>query len=255
MGTNDEIQDSQKEQTGQVEENQGQPKPETNQPIEVELEDGTRVSVEELRSGYMKDSDYRKKTAELAEERRRLQREQDMARNAYQPPLRQSVEETEEEVDPYQLLAREVVMLKTAYARDYLSREIDKFSAKYPDTDKKAAFAACWSNPNANIEDEVRSSHEAIQAKIAEKAPKGPIPATLEEFFKLNPKAKAEYDKRTQEDYLRKKAQKPAETRKAPESSSAATVREERQKPSTETYSDVTERLKARLKEESDESF
>lgn len=254
MGTNDEIHDNQEVKPGQVQENQGQPAPETNQPVEVELADGTRVSLEELKSGYMKDGDYRRKTAEVADERRRVQQERDAAR-AYQPERGQPYREPVEEPEPIELVAREVVALRTAYARDYLGREIDKLAAKYPDADKDAVFAACWSNPNAIIANEMDKNQSIIQAKIAARMPKSQAPATLDEFFKLNPKAKEEYDRKREEDYLRKKAMKSSATKTVSggSSGSAETVHEKESKPAN--YREATENLKKRFAEEDNESF
>lgn len=237
---------------GQVEENQGQSKPEETQPpIEVEVEPGKRVSLEELKSGYLKDADYRRKTAEIAEERRRLQAERESmiySRHGaqYGPP-----QETEEEVNPIEVLANEVIRLKAAYARDYLNNQIERLSAKYPEADSKAVFNACWSNPNAVIEDEMVRSHESIIERVSKAKP----PATLDEFFKANPKAKEEYDRKREEEYLRKKAMKSkgAGTGSGASASSAETVREKTEK--LKTYSEISQRLKDRLAEEKDESF
>jgi hypothetical protein len=44
----------------------------TEQPTTVEI-NGEQVSIEELKAGYFRQSDYTKKTQELAEERRKIE--------------------------------------------------------------------------------------------------------------------------------------------------------------------------------------
>ena len=236
---------------GQAPENQGQSKPEETQlPTEVEVEPGKRVSLEELKSGYLKDSDYRRKTAEVAEERRRLQAERE-SMYSRQGSVYGPAKETEEEVNPIEVLANEVIRLKSIYARDYLNGQIDKLIAKYPEADRKAVFSACWSNPNAIIEDEMGQSHESIIQRVSKAKP----PATLEEFWKANPRAKEDYDRKVQEDFMKKKAMKSkgATTGSGGSSASAETVKEVEKRPTT--YREIGEQLKARLQEEDKESF
>lgn len=247
------AEDNLKDTEGQVEENQGQSKPEETQPThkdEYEVEPGKRVSLEELKSGFMKDADYRRKTAEVAEDRRRLQAERESLYSR-QGAMYGQQKETEEEVNPIEVLANEVIRLKSAYARDYLNGQIDKLAAKYPEADRRSVFAACWSNPNAIIEDEMVQSHDSIIQRVSKAKP----PATLEEFFKTNPKAKEDYDRKVQEDFMRKKAMKPkgASTGSGGSAASAETVKEKEERP--KSYSEVSARLKDRLKEEGDESF
>lgn len=254
MGTDDELRENQEELTDQVPGDQGQPAPKESQPTEVELPDGTRVSLDELKSGYMKDADYRKKTADVAEERRRLQAERD-AQARYAPRSQANLDapayqEADEEVNPIAVLGREVVGLKTYVARQYLNSEIDRLMAQYPDADKSSVFSACWSNPNANIENEMQKSQAIIDEKVARKASQVKAPATLDEFFKQNPKAKEEYDKKQREEYMRKKAMKSgaAQTGSSASASSAETVRDKEKTVSS--YREATERLKERFKEE-----
>lgn len=256
MGTEGETERNQQDQAGQAQGNQGQPTPDANQPVEVELADGTRVSLEELKSGYLKDADYRKKTAEIADERRRLQQQEREQSARYVPRSQANLEpEPEEEENPLAVVVKELAGIKTYVAHDLLTREINRLSEKYPDADKATVYNACWSNPYANIEGEMTRSQEAIQAKIAAKMPKGQAPATLDEFFKANPKAKEDYDRKVQEDFMRKKAQKSTDTKTVASTSSgsAETVRESQ--PRSASYREATAKLKEQFKEEGDESF
>jgi len=251
---------SQEVKPGQAKETPGQAAPESNQPItEVELPDGTKVSVEELKAGYQKDADYRRKTAALAAERRQL--EADRAAMEQAAPKRSYVNQVaegvdEEEPNPMQILANEVLALKTAYARDYLNREIDKRVTIYPEADRKAVFDACWSNPRTNIDEEMAQSHETITKKLTERMAQNKSPQTLEEFFKTHPKEKEDYDRKVLDENLRKKAMKSEEAKTVPAtggSSSAESVHEV-VKPA-KGYSEISKRLKERLKEENKESF
>ncbi len=234
------------------------------QPVEVELPDGTKVTADELRAGYMKDADYRKKTAELAEERRRVTEERDNIRRmqATPTPVARSPLASQgawggdsegEEPDPVNVLAQEVVSLKTFIARDYLTREIDRLERKYPDMDKKAVFDACWSNPNAVIENEAERSHGEVTRRVTERTAQVKPPANLDDYWKANPKAKEEYDRRLIEDYNAKKVQKEtASTGGGSGSSSGETFHEE--EPKATTYKDATSKLRERLKSK-DDSF
>jgi hypothetical protein len=243
--------------TGQAQGNQGQAAPATNQPNDVELADGTRVTLEELKSGFMKDADYRRKTADIAEERRRLQVERDTERRMVRSQANtEPATAPDEEANPLDIVVRELIGVKTYIARQYLNGEINKLQTKYPEADPESVFASCWANPNASIEDEMTRSHESISRRIGEKTAKGQPPATLEEFFKQNPKAKEEYDRKQQDEYLRKKAQKSSEAKTVAatgSSGSSETFREPVKKATS--YREVSERLKARLAEEKDESF
>ena len=243
--------DSQGQSEAKVEPSSGQP------PVEVELADGTRVSIEELKSGYLKDADYRRKTAEVADERRRVQQEREsIAARSYSPQgAIYGGGEPQEEPEPLEVLAKAVVGLQTAYARDLLVREMERLAPKYSDADKKAVFAECWSNPQANIEEVMKGSHAAIQAKLEARASSGKAPATLDEFFKANPKAKEEYDRKREEEYLRKKAGKPSPKPAISSGSASAATARVQERPKGTTYHEVGEALKERFKEEKDESF
>ena len=228
----------------------------SQQPMEVELADGTKVSLEELKGGFMKDADYRRKTAEIAEERRRLQADRDEERRMVRSQANLEREATvPEDVNPIDVVVKELIGVKTYIARDYLNREIDKFMAKYPEADRDAVFSSCWANPNAVIENEMSRSHDTILRRVTEKTAKAQPPATLEEFFKQNPKAKEEYDRKQQEEYLRKKAMKPSESKPVSTGGSGSTESFREPVKKATSYREVSERLKARMAEEKDESF
>lgn len=237
-----------------------------SQPIsEVELADGTKVTADELKAGYMKDADYRRKTSELAEERRRLAEDVERVRQFQSAPTQSmrsplgaqpawGAPDPDEEVDPIQALAQEVVNLKTAYARDYLTREIDSLAAtKYPDMDKKAVFDACWSNPRAVIDGEAERSHNEIVRRVTARTSQVKPLTNLDEFFKASPKAKEEYDRRLIDNYNAKKTQqaKPS-TGGGSSSVSGETFHEDEAKPAS--YSEASKRLRERMLSE-EQSF
>jgi len=249
---------------GQAQGNQVVQPAEGGQPIEVELPDGTKVTADELKAGYMKDADYRRKTAELAEERKRIADERErMSRQApLTPPMRSPLanqpawgEGTDEEPDPMQVLAQEVVGLKALYARDFLNREIERLSSsKYPDMDKKAVFDACWSNPNAVIDDEAARSHNEVNRRVTERTSQVK-PQTVEDFWKANPKAKEEYDRRLIDTYNANKQQQSAPSPGGGSGSAAGGETFHEDEKPADSYRDATKRLKERLKSEGSESF
>jgi len=255
MGTEEvKPQDNPQDQEGQVQGNQGQPTPPVSQPAEVELSDGTKVSVEELKKGYLRDGDYRRKTQEVAAQRRQLEAERQMVlqgRRGSQSLLSPEME-PEEEPNPYEILAKEIIGLKTAYARDYLKNEIDKLNRDYPEADKKAVFDACWSNPNAVIEEEMRRSHEIVLDRVNEKVSKVKQPATLDDFLRQHPDEKKKYDERLLADYHAKKLGKQeAATGTVASGSGGQTFSEPEDRP--KGYGNISQKLKERLKESTQE--
>jgi len=164
-------------------------------------------------------------------------------------------EGTDEEPDPMQVLAQEVVGLKALYARDFLNREIERLSSsKYPDMDKKAVFDACWSNPNAVIDDEAARSHNEVNRRVTERTSQVK-PQTVEDFWKANPKAKEEYDRRLIDTYNANKQQQSAPSPGGGSGSAAGGETFHEDEKPADSYRDATKRLKERLKSEGSESF
>lgn len=126
----------------------------------VELPDGEKVAYGELKKQRMMEADYRKKTAELAEERRRLDAERRAREeaNAYGPEAYGE----DEEVNPIQAIAERQARLEAVLARQYLDSEITRLSGKYPNADHDTVRKLCWSNPQTNIEEEMARDNARI---------------------------------------------------------------------------------------------
>lgn len=187
---------------GQVDGERGQtegtPAPAEGQPEEnlVELSDGEKVTLEELKQGYMKDADYRRKTADVANERIRLAAiEEERNRRGYTGGR----EEPEEEVNPFALLDQRLTRMEMLNAKNYLTTEIDRLVEKFPEADKKSVYDSCWNNPNAVIENEMNRSHASISERISKKS------TSVEALLKADPKAEEKLRKKYIDEYNAKK--------------------------------------------------
>ena len=119
----------------------------------ITLADGVESTFGELRSGYMKDADYRKKTSEVAEQRRSLAAE------------RQSFGEARAEAQAQlEALAEKVVKREPTIQRDELAEELaenpmaKRLMEKIDAADKRAAAAEARA---VAIEDGIRKRDEA----------------------------------------------------------------------------------------------
>jgi len=162
----------------------------------VELSDGEKVTLEELKKGYMKDADYRKKTADVASERERVAHVLEQAE--VERRARESNEEPEE-VNPIAILDDRLNRMEANYARDYLRNEIDRMSGEFSEADKRAVFDSCWNNPNAIIKDEMRRSHENINERITKRS------TDIDTLLKDNPELDAKLSKKYIDAYNAKK--------------------------------------------------
>ena len=187
---------------GQVEGEHGQPEvtptPIEGQPEEafVELSDGEKVTLEELKKGYMKDADYRQKTADVANERIRLAAiEEERNRRGYTGGR----EEPEEEVNPLAIIDQRLTRMEMLNAKAYLTTEIDRLEKKFPEADKKSVYDSCWNNPNAVIENEMNRSHTSISERISKKG------TDVEALLKADPKAEEKLKKKYIDEYNAKK--------------------------------------------------
>jgi len=187
---------------GQVEGEHGQtegtPTPVESQPEEafVELSDGEKVTLEELKKGYMKDADYRQKTADVANERIRLAAiEEERNRRGYTGGR----EEPEEEVNPLAIIDQRLTRMEMLNAKAYLATEIDRLEKKFPEADKKSVYDSCWNNPNAVIENEMSRSHASISERISKKS------TSVEALLKADPKAEEKLRKKYIDEYNAKK--------------------------------------------------
>jgi hypothetical protein len=138
----------------------------------VELSPGEKVTVGQLKKERMMEADYRKKTADLAQERRRI--EEDKIRLQAYAEVNQGRQEPaqEEELAPEEIIARtaQVIVdrqnrLEAIFAKNFLDNQIEKLKVKYPEADPEEVFRSCWTNGNAVIDDEMKRSHEKIATK------------------------------------------------------------------------------------------
>ena len=148
------------------------PEPEPSQlpdDAKVKLADGRVVTFGEMQKGVMFEADYRKKTAALADEKRRLDEER--ARSIQQPTHSSQrasgpgAYAEEEEPDPIAILAEQVQKVQAFQAHQVLAAEITKLSKDFPDADQEAVYQKCWANPyTTQIRDEMERSHAKIAA-------------------------------------------------------------------------------------------
>jgi len=138
----------------------------------VELSPGEKVTVGQLKKERMMEADYRKKTADLAEQRRRI--EEDKIRLQTYAEVNQGRQEPveQEELAPEEIIARtaQVIVdrqnrLEAIFAKNFLDNQIEKLKVKYPEADPEEVFRSCWTNGNAVIDDEMKRSHEKIATK------------------------------------------------------------------------------------------
>jgi len=232
---------------GQVEGNQGQAKKSSgtagSQPDLVELPGGEKVTREELVKGYMKDADYRQKTATVKEEKERAEEERRQYEAERQALYNQRIptgEEEKEEQNPIDVLNARVQNMEVHYLRDYLQKEIQSKSTKYPDADTAAVFDACWANPRANIEKEMEKNQTRIAAAREN--------VTVEQVLSRDAEAKKKYDSKIINDWLAKKQQKD-DAGSGVGSGSGEIVIENEEKPVAKSYGDIGRRIKEKMKE------
>jgi len=218
---------------------EGTPTPAEGQPEEnfVELSDGEKVTLEELKKGYMKDADYRQKTADVAAERARLAAiEEERNRRGYT----EGREEPEEEVNPLALIDQRLTRMEMLNAKSYLTKEIDRLVEKYPEADKKSVYDSCWNNPNAIIENEMSRSHSSISERISAKS------TDVEALLKKNPEAEKKLKKKYIDEYNANKQLKTTAGTGTGAGGSETVIEEETSaKSRSEASANLREKLKA----------
>lgn len=124
---------------------------ETATPQYVEV-DGKQIPIDELTKGYMMQSDYTRKTQELAREKKRLEEAQrlyDMVQK--DPQLTQELRQKGAPIlNPMEAQLREV---NEKYQDLLLEREIDSLKAKYEDFDPRTVLQFAYDNKFENLED------------------------------------------------------------------------------------------------------
>lgn len=124
---------------------------ETALPTTVDI-DGVAVPIEELKNGYLRQSDYTKKTQELARERdkQKIQEEYFKALNS-NPQLAQAFAKQFNlpYVDPTQA---QLIEANNKYQDLLLKQEVDALSAKYSDFDAREVLQFAYDNKIENLE-------------------------------------------------------------------------------------------------------
>jgi hypothetical protein len=205
----------------------------------VELPTGEKVTIGQLKKERLMEADYRKKTTELADERRRLQEEKiRLQAYAEASQARPDAGTEEEELAPEEVLVRGLQTaierqnrLEAIFAKNYLESQIDKLKLKYPEADAEDVFRSCWSNRNAVIEDEMKRSHEKIATKTIKPE-------------KLDAKTIEEIERRGYEKILAQK--KAAATGSGGAGSGSGVVNQSKEPP--KTYEEAGKSLRAELK-------
>jgi hypothetical protein len=152
-------QDSQVEQPTEpvVEPVAVEPEP-TPEPVSTEPEkpqvfeiDGQEVTLEELQKGYLRQSDYTRKTQAVSRERQQI--EQDLAiveQLRSNPELAQQLSEFIPQLDSEK---RRTAELEGKLFDLMLERDIDRLSSKYPDFDAREVLTVAQEKNLTNIED------------------------------------------------------------------------------------------------------
>ena len=119
-----------------------------NKPTElsfVEI-DGQQVSIDELKNGYLRQSDYTRKTQELAQQRRDVEQANEFLERLKQnPELAQQLG-----YDPQQA---EIERIQQQNSDLLLERELMELSTKYDDFDEQAVLQVAFDRHIDNLED------------------------------------------------------------------------------------------------------
>lgn len=237
--------DSQPDDAGAEDNQDGQlsqtPEPDVSQlsdETEIELPDGGKVKVGELKKGYMKDADYRQKTEEIAREREKIDELRADVRNEFQ--ARRDVSEGELPT-PEEIMEGRMQRLEASNAHTFLTGKIDRLTEKFPEADKDVVFDRCWANPNAVIEEEMKRSHTKMEA----------VKSSVTQFNTDDERDK--YDKGVIEKYLaNKKQKKSAAGGFATPSGGTEAVKADEKEPA-KTIEEAGDRLRASLKAQSED--
>lgn len=122
------------------------------QPLEVDI-DGKPVPIDELTQGYLRQSDYTRKTQELARERERIKIAEEYYNALHADPERAKEFASEHKlpyIDPKEM---EVKELQSKYEDLLLEKEINLLSTKYPDFDATEVVKTAVEKQLVNLED------------------------------------------------------------------------------------------------------
>ena len=119
---------------------------------EVEVPGVGKIKVEELKNGYLRQSDYTKKTQELAQQRRELQNAVEAYNAVKADPemAKQLADKGVKALDPYQ---SKIVELETKLYDTMLEKEIIQLSSKYQDFNSDEVLKFAYDKRMTNLED------------------------------------------------------------------------------------------------------
>lgn len=122
------------------------------QPLEVDI-DGNPVPIDELKQGYLRQSDYTRKTQELARERERTRIAEEYYNALHADPERArefAIEHKLPYLDPKEMAVKE---LQSRYEDLLLEKEINLLSTKYADFDPSEVVKIAVEKQLVNLED------------------------------------------------------------------------------------------------------
>lgn len=125
---------------------------EVKPPDEIEIPGVGKVGVDELKNGYLRQSDYTRKTQELAQQRKELQNAVDAYNAVKADPnmAKQLADRGVKALDPYH--AR-IVELETKLYDTMLEKEIIELSSKYQDFNSQEVLQVAYEKKMTNLED------------------------------------------------------------------------------------------------------
>lgn len=127
------------------------PNAEPSTPQTIVIEGVGEVSLEELQKGYLRQSDYTKKTQQLANQRREVEQAVSLFDQIKSnPDVAQQLSEQFPELSPEQLRVQE---LETKYQDLLLEREVERLQSKYEDFDVREVLQVAYDKKLENIED------------------------------------------------------------------------------------------------------
>ena len=139
-------------------EGQAQAEQSTNQAPQTIIIDGEEYTIDEIKSGMMRQADYTRKTQELARQRNLADKTQKFYQDVLSnDELREQLEEQGiEYTDPQQLQYEE---LNAKYHDMLLEREVERLQDTYEDFDALAVMRFAYDNGYENLEDAFHLMH------------------------------------------------------------------------------------------------
>lgn len=125
--------------------------PTTSVPQTFHIEGIGDVSLEELQKGYLRQSDYTKKTQQVAQQRKEVEQAVSFFEQIKSnPDVAQQLSEQFPELNPEQLRMKQ---LEQQYHDLLLEREVERLQSKYEDFDVREVLQVAYDKKLENIED------------------------------------------------------------------------------------------------------